>query len=204
MLYLDTCVYHVIHQSYLILLLIIWSWGETAKLFKKTDLSNLWKISYFVLFFLSWRPMTLVSYLFLPRFEVCLPRVCTLISCLPLRNWNVCGRPAVSLLQTCSKQFCLQRGNILVCRCLQLVASSLPTLVLSLANLQQVRRDWPWSQRDCKKNYWLNSVCNHIAIKIIQSKYLQEVCKDIASLPANQIPRFSSAMFPPVLNVWCV
>ena len=122
----------------------------------------------------------------------------------PLRNWNVCGRPAVSLLQTCSKQLCLQRGDILVRKCLQLFASSLRTLVLSLANLQQTRRDWPWSQIDCKKKNCLYSVCNQIAIKIIQSKYLQEVCKDIASMPANQIPRFLSAMFPPVLNVWCL
>ena len=38
---LDTCVYHVIHQSNVILLLFIWSWWETAKLFKKKDLSNL-------------------------------------------------------------------------------------------------------------------------------------------------------------------
>ena len=36
--------YHVIHQSYLRLLLFTWSWWETAKLFKKTYLSNLWKI----------------------------------------------------------------------------------------------------------------------------------------------------------------
>ena len=53
--------------------------------FKKTDLSNLRKIS-FRTFFLSRRPITLVSYLFLPRSEVCLPRICTLFSCLSINS----------------------------------------------------------------------------------------------------------------------
>ena len=58
--------------------------GETA--LKKTDLSNLWKISYFVLFSVSWRPMTLFSYPFLPNSEVCLPRVCTMSSFLSINS----------------------------------------------------------------------------------------------------------------------
>ena len=49
---LDTCLYHVIHQSYVRLLFIIVSRWETAKLCPKTDLRNLWMVSYFVLFLL--------------------------------------------------------------------------------------------------------------------------------------------------------
>ena len=61
--------------------------GKLPNSFKKTDLSNLCKISYFVLFFpFSWRPMTLVSYPILPHFEVCLPRVCTMFSFLSINS----------------------------------------------------------------------------------------------------------------------
>ena len=79
-LYLDTFVYHVIHQS-------TWDYhclfgvdGELPNSLKKTDLTNLWKYHIPSSFFLSLRPMTLVSFLFLPCSEVCPPRVCTLLS----------------------------------------------------------------------------------------------------------------------------
>ena len=73
--------YHVIHQSTWDYYCLFGVDGELPNSFKKTDLSNLWKYhipSWF--FFLSSRPMTLVSFFFLPCFELCPPRVCTLLS----------------------------------------------------------------------------------------------------------------------------
>ena len=122
---------------------------------------------------------------------------------------QTCSKSAADLQQTI---MFAERRYSCVCKCLQLFASSLQTLVLSLANLQQTCSKLAANSQGLtliakrlqEKYNCLYSVCNHIAIKIIQSKYLQEVCKDIACMPANQIPRFLSTMFPPVLNVWCV
>ena len=50
---LDTCLYHVIHQSHVILLMFVVSRWETAKSCPKTDLRNLWIVSSFVLFFFT-------------------------------------------------------------------------------------------------------------------------------------------------------
>ena len=81
---LDTCLYHVIHQSHVRLLLFVVSRWETAKLCPKTDLRNLWIVSYFVLFFFSLRPMSIVSYQFC-LVPTCAHHVfCTLFSCLSI------------------------------------------------------------------------------------------------------------------------
>ena len=69
--------YHVIHQSTWDYYCLFGVDGELPNSFKKTDLSNLWK--YHIpscFFFLSSRPMTLVSFLFLPCSELCPPCVC--------------------------------------------------------------------------------------------------------------------------------
>ena len=74
----------MIHQSHVGLLLFVVSRWETAKLCPKTDLRNLWIVSYFVLFFLSLRPMSIVSYQFCPV-PTCPHHVfCTLFSCLSI------------------------------------------------------------------------------------------------------------------------
>ena len=58
-------------------------WG-TAKICPKTDLRNLPIVSYFVLFFFSLRPMSIVSYQFCPV-PTCAHHVfCTLFSCLSI------------------------------------------------------------------------------------------------------------------------
>ena len=81
LLCLDTCLYHVIHQSYVRLLLFVVSRWETAKLCPKTDFRNLWIVSYFVLFFFSLRPMSIVSDQFCPV-PTCANHVfCTLFPC---------------------------------------------------------------------------------------------------------------------------
>ena len=82
-LYLDTCVYHVIHQS-------TWDYynclfgvdGKLPNSLKKTYLSNFitFENIIFLPFFLFLHQMTLVPYLFLPCSEVCPPRVCRLFT----------------------------------------------------------------------------------------------------------------------------
>ena len=74
----------MIHQSQVRLLLFVVSLWETAKLCPKTDLRNLWIVSYFVLLFFSLRPMSIVSYQFCPV-PTCAHHVfCTLFSCLSI------------------------------------------------------------------------------------------------------------------------
>ena len=70
---LDTCLYHVIHQSHVRLLLFVVSRWETAKLCPKTDLRNLWIVSYFVLF--SVASDVHCFWPILSRSDVCPPRV---------------------------------------------------------------------------------------------------------------------------------
>ena len=81
-LYLDTCVYHVIHQSTWDYYCLFGIDGKLPTSLKKTDLSNLWKYhipSSFFSFFAS-DCTRFESFLFLPCSEVCPPRVCTLFS----------------------------------------------------------------------------------------------------------------------------
>ena len=74
----------MIHQSHVRILLFVVSRWETAKLCPKTDLRNLWIVSYFVLFFCSLCPMSIVSYQFCPV-PTCAHHVfCTLFSCLSI------------------------------------------------------------------------------------------------------------------------
>ena len=74
----------MIHQSHVRLLLFVVSRRETAKLCPKTNLHNLWIVSYFVLFSLSLRPMSIVSYQFCPV-PTCAHHVFfTLCSCLSI------------------------------------------------------------------------------------------------------------------------
>ena len=83
---LDTCVYHVIHVS------LTWDYyclfGVGGKLpnSEKDRPKQLVKNIIFRTFSLSWRPMTHVSYPFLPHSEVCLPRVCTVFSFLSINS----------------------------------------------------------------------------------------------------------------------
>ena len=65
----------MIHQSHVRLLLFVVSRWETAKLCPKTDLRNLWIVSYFVLFFFSLRPMSIVFLPILSHSDVRPPRV---------------------------------------------------------------------------------------------------------------------------------
>ena len=79
MLNLDTCVYNVIHQCTLDYYCLFGVDGKLPNSLKRQTLATCENI---ILrpFFLSSRPMTLVSFLFLSCSNVCPPRVCTLFS----------------------------------------------------------------------------------------------------------------------------
>ena len=83
---LDTCLYHLIHryQSNVRLLLFVVSRCETAKLCPKTDSSPLVNSIIFRPFFLSLRPMSIVSYKFCPVPTCAFHVFCTLFSCLSI------------------------------------------------------------------------------------------------------------------------
>ena len=78
-LYLDTCVYNVIHQSTWDYYCLFGVDGELPNSLKRQNLATCENIIFRPLFFSS-APMTRVSFLFLPCSEVCPPRVCTLLS----------------------------------------------------------------------------------------------------------------------------